>query len=274
MIFYKPVKQIAEEAKIFRLEKLKWVITFSCFLLFMYKASLCIKQFIQYETVTNVGEERQEIYPLPQICISQAEIPTDALNNLGLSARGYRSKGLWRSNRSEMTEEEIYERLSTKFEDIVDKLEVDVLHKDNDNYDKITIFQNFSNGTSSLDLDLELTRCDYYYSLQCFCINLSSRLKTRAIQKLYVYMKKNAHVAVVAPGNYYGYERKRNEMYTEVGYSYRYQVRCEEVSLVRNKMKNRQLIDVSISQSGICVTPQSYLLINSIICPRLLTVTV
>ena len=93
MIFYKPLKQIAEEAKICRLEKLKWVITFCCFLLFMYKASLCIKQFIQYETVTNVVEERQEIYPLPQICISQAEIPGEALSFLGLSARGYRSKG-------------------------------------------------------------------------------------------------------------------------------------------------------------------------------------
>ena len=124
-----------------------------------------------------------------------------------------------------MTEEEIYEMLSTKFENIVDKLEVDVLHKDNDNYDRITIFQRFTNATNSLDLDLELTRCDYYYSLQCFCINLSGRLKTRAIQKLYVYMKKNAHVSVVAPGNYYVYERKRNEMYNEVGYSYRYQVR-------------------------------------------------
>ena len=125
-----------------------------------------------------------------------------------------------------MTEEEIYGRLSTKFEDIVDKLVVDVLHKDNDNYDKITIFQNGS--TYSLDPRVRSnwtrTRCDYYYSLQCFCINLSSRLETRAIQKLYVYMKKNAHVAVVAPGNYYGYERKRNEMYIEVGYSYRYQV--------------------------------------------------
>ena len=222
MKFYKHMKQIAEEAKILRLEKLKWLITFSCFSLFMYKASLCIKQFMRYQTVTKNGEERQEVYPLPQICISQAEIPSDALINLGITARGYRSKGLWQSNQSKMTEEEIYRRLSTKFEDIVDKLIVDVLHKDNDNYDKITIFQKFSNGTNSDDL--ELTSCDYYYSLQCFCINLSSRLKTRAIQKLYVYMKKNAHVAVVAPGNYYGYERKRNEMYTEVGYSYRYQV--------------------------------------------------
>ena len=98
---------------------------------------------------------------------------------LGLTARGYRSKGLWQSNRAEMTEEEIYGRLSTKFEDIVDKLVVDVLHKDNDNYDKITIFQNGS--SNSLDLKPELTRCDYYYSLQCFCINLSSRFKTRHI---------------------------------------------------------------------------------------------
>ena len=124
-----------------------------------------------------------------------------------------------------MTEEEIYGRLSTKFEDIVDKLVVDVLHKDNDNYDKITIFQNGSWRSREYVPDPgNKSRCDYYYSLQCFCINLSSQLKTRAIQKLYVYMKKNAHVAVVAPGNYYGYERKRNEMYIEVGYSYRYQV--------------------------------------------------
>ena len=137
--------------------------------------------------------------------------------------RGYRSRGHWQSNNSDLTEEQIYDRLSTRFEDIVERLGVDVLHRDNDNYDKITIFEKLDNGSSSHHL--ELTSCDYYYSLQCFCINLSSSgLKSRAIQKLYVHMKTNAHVAVVAPGNFYGYERKRNEMYIEVGYTYRYQV--------------------------------------------------
>ena len=160
-----------------------------------------------------------EKYPLPQVCVSQAEISNDALQLLGLNSKEYRNRGVWSSNKSELAEEDIYEKLSTKFEDIVDRLVVDVLHKDNDNYDKITIFQNGSRSHG-----LELTKCDYYYSLQCFCINLSSELNTRAIQKLYIYMKKNAHVAVVAPGNYYGYERKRNEMYIEVGYIYRYQV--------------------------------------------------
>ena len=105
----------------------------------------------------------------------------------------------------------------------MERLVVDVLHSDNDNYDKITIFEKLDNGSSSHHL--ELTSCDYYYSLQCFCINLSSSgLRSRAIQKLYVHMKTSAHVAVVAPGNFYGYERKRNEMYIEVGYTYRYQV--------------------------------------------------
>ena len=87
-----------------------------------------------------------------------------------------------------MTEEEIYLNLSTKFEDIVQKLVVDVLRKDNDNYDKITIFEK-----GSVIKDLDFTNCDYYYSLQCFCINLPKNIKERAIQKLYVYMKKNAH---------------------------------------------------------------------------------
>ena len=230
MIFYKPIKHLKEETNICRLEKLKWVITFALFLLFMYKACECIKQHMRYETVTKTSEDRQEKYPLPQICVSQAEISATTLQSLALTAKGYRSQGMWKSSKLNLTEEEIYDKLSTKFEDIVEKLVVDVLHKDNDNYDKITIFERFANGTSSHDL--ELTSCDYYYSLQCFCINLSTQLKTRAIQKLYVFMKKNAHVAVVAPGNYYQYERKRNEMYTEVGYSYRYQVRRFTVSAV------------------------------------------
>ena len=222
MIFYKPMQQIKEEAKLLRLEKLKWLITFSLFLLFMYKACECIKQHMRFETVTRTSEDSQEKYPLPQICVSQAEISNQVLQSLNITSKGYRSQGTWQSTKNNFTEEEIYERLSTKFEDIIEKLVVDVLHEDNDNYDKITIFEQFPNGSNSIDL--ELTSCDYYYSLQCFCINLSSQLKTRAIQKLYIFMKKNAHVAVVAPGNYYGYERKRNEMYTELGYSYRYQV--------------------------------------------------
>ena len=32
----------------------------------------------------------------------------------------------------------------------------------------------------------------------------------------YHYHQKNAHLAVVAPGQYYSYERKRTEIYTEV----------------------------------------------------------
>ena len=228
MIFYKPMQQIKEEAKLLRLEKLKWLITFSLFLLFMYKACECIKQHTRFETVTRTSEDSQEKYPLPQICVSQAEISNQVLQSLNITSKGYRSQGIWQSTKNNFTEEEIYERLSTKFEDIIEKLVVDVLHEDNDNYDKITIFEQFPNGSNSIDL--ELTSCDYYYSLQCFCINLSSQLKTRAIQKLYIFMKKNAHVAVVAPGNYYGYERKRNEMYTELGYSYRYQVSYPSIS--------------------------------------------
>ena len=219
MIFYKPIKHVMEESKLWQVGKVKWMITFFCFLLFMYKACECINQYMQLETVTKNSEERQENYPLPQVCISQAEISEDALEALNMSSYGYRNSGEWSSNVSDMTEEEIYMNLSTKFEDIFEKLVVDVLHKDNDNYEKVTIFDK-----GSVIKDLEFTNCDYYYSLQCFCINLPKNLQAHAIQKLYVYMKKKAHIAIVAPGNYYGYERKRNEMYTEVGFSYRYQV--------------------------------------------------
>ena len=188
----------------------------------MYKACECITQYLRYETVTKNSEERQERYPLPQICISQAEISEKTLQRLSISARDYRNEGQWLSNKSHLDEEEIYEKLSTKFQDIVGRIVLDVLRTDNDNYDKIIIFQKFQNGTQLENLNL--TSCDYYYSLQCFCINLPSQLKSRAIQKLTVQMNKNAHIAVVAPGNFYGYERKRNEMYTETGFSYRYQV--------------------------------------------------
>ena len=41
------------------------------------------------------------------------------------------------SNKSHLDEEEIYEKLSTKFQDIVGKIVLDVLRTDNDNYDMI-----------------------------------------------------------------------------------------------------------------------------------------
>lgn len=188
----------------------------------MYKACQCINQYLRYETVTKNSEERQENYPLPQICISQAEISEKSLERFALTARDYRHRGVWVGNSSALSEEEIYEKLSTKFQDIVERIVLDVLHTDNDNYDKITIFEKFLNGSQFENLSL--TSCDYYYSLKCFCINLPRQLKSRAVQKLTVHMNKNSHIAIVAPGNFYGYERKRNEMYTEVGFSYRYQV--------------------------------------------------
>ena len=113
----------------------------------MYKAAECINQYLRYETVTKNSEERQERYPLPQICISQAEISEKTLGRFGISARDYRNNGQWVSNRSDLDEEEIYEKLSTKFQDIVGRIVLDVLRTDNDNYDKITIFQKFPNGT-------------------------------------------------------------------------------------------------------------------------------
>ena len=123
------------------------MITFFCLLLFMYKAAECINQYLRYETVTKNSEEPQEHYPLPQICISQPDISQKKLEQLSISARGYRNKGQWVSKKSHLDEEEIYEKLSTKFQDIVGRIVLDVLHTDNDNYDKITIFQKFQNGT-------------------------------------------------------------------------------------------------------------------------------
>ena len=179
----------------------------------------CITHYMLLETVTKNTEEPQEKYPLPQVCVSQAELPMNNLTILKMSSIGYRINGNWMSPSSNENAEKIYEMLSTNFSGIVEKVIVDVLRKNNDNYDKITIFQR---GKVK---DLVIDRCDYYYSLQCFCINLPNHLKMRAIQKMSIFMaKKNAHIALVAPGHYYGYDRKRNEIYTETNYSYRYQV--------------------------------------------------
>ena len=53
----------------------------------MLQACECTKHYMKYETVTKTGEERQETYPLPQICVSQAEISDQALDSLALTAR-------------------------------------------------------------------------------------------------------------------------------------------------------------------------------------------
>ena len=53
--------------------------------------------------------------------------------------------------------------------------------------------------------DFSIARCDYYYNLKCFCINISGKENSQGIQKIKLYLKMSSEVVIVLPHNYYSF---------------------------------------------------------------------
>ena len=68
--------------------------------------------------------------------------------------------------------------------------------------------------------DIKVVQLDYYHFFAIYCFSFPN-----STQKVYFSMKqKVSEVVVVAPGNFYSFERKRNHMNILAGQNYEYQV--------------------------------------------------
>ena len=71
---------------------------------------------------------------------------------------------------------------------------------------------------------METVNLDYknYYAIFCFKFSLASF--PFGIEKVYLYVKQKSKVFIVSPGNFFTFERKRNQMDVLPTQSYNYQV--------------------------------------------------
>ena len=92
--------------------------------------------------------------------------------------------------------------------------------KDNDKYKETTYkSKELLNGT-----DIQIVALDYYAYFSIYCLHFSNSSYPFGIEKVYFSMKQKSEVFVVAPGDFYGFDRKRNFMFILPDQDYVYQV--------------------------------------------------
>ena len=203
-----------------------------CSLIFAYYTFQSLKDYLSYNTVSKQNKERQEDQLMPQICFSSPYLAEERLQKLGLTLEEYRKLGIWTSshtNYSKASEDEIKRMVFPDLTDMVENVRVKSrISKYSDAY-KSTYYKpaDILNGT-----DIGIVELDYYHFFSIYCISFPSSTFPFGIEKVYFSLNQKCKVFVVAPGNFYAFDRKRNEMTILADQSYEYQVAKNIVQLL------------------------------------------
>ena len=187
-----------------------WVLI--CISRFIYQTVKSFDVFIKQKPLTKRTLETQESHPLPSICIRPL-FKNSGYELHNLTKYGYRFEGKWRSNFPDFDEERTYENLSSTFNDLVAAI---VIHRElqdgSDAYENIRF--------DSIDIQKMLTveRRDYYSSLKGFCVRFPPQEVSYGIQTIILHLKLNSTIDVVAPGNFYSYQKKQTSFLYKPGH--------------------------------------------------------
>ena len=197
-----------------------------CGLIFGYYAFKSVAGYLSYKTISQHSRERQERQPLPQICLSSNHLAHQRLKQLGMSYKEYEDNGIWTSsdaNHSTLSELQVKRIISPDLDDLLLKVKVrSRINDESDRYEEEEFTsEEILNGTK-----VETLKLDYidYYAIYCFHFSLASF--PFGIEKVYLHVKEKSKVFVVSPGNFYTFERKRNQMSVIPELKYDYQVFC------------------------------------------------
>ena len=195
-----------------------------CSLIFGYYAYQSLSDYLSYNTVSSQNKERQEDQLMPQICLSSPSLAEERLQKLGITFKEYIKGGIWTSRLSNYSTARVDEIKRMVFPNLTDLLyNVKVrsrIGKDNDKYEESEYnSEEILNGTN-----VKLVAIDYYYNFAIFCLSFPNSSFPFGIEKVYFDIKQKSEVFVIAPGNFYSFDRKRNFMNILADRNYEYQV--------------------------------------------------
>ena len=161
---------------------------------------------------------------MPQICIASPHLAHQRLQQLGITAKEYEDEGIWTSshaNHSVLDEYQVKRIISPELNDTLNTIKVrSRINDDSDRYrTEVFTSEDVLKGTK-----VGIAELDYksYYAIFCFKFLLTSF--PFGIERVYIYVKQKSKVFIVSPGNFYTFERKRNQMIILPTHDYDYQV--------------------------------------------------
>ena len=195
-----------------------------CSLIFGYYAFQGVVDFLSYRTISQQSRERQESQPMPQICLASPYLAHQRLQQLGITAKEYEDEGIWTSshaNYSVLDEYQVKRIISPELNDTLHNIKVrSRINDDSDRYKT----EKFTSEDVLKGTEVGIAELDYrgYYAI--FCFKFFPTSFPFGIEKVLLYMKQKSKVFIVSPGNFYTFERKRNQMIILPTHDYDYQV--------------------------------------------------
>jgi hypothetical protein len=196
------------------------LLTLFCVGLFLYKSGECLSLYLKFETVSKQTTEPQQAFPLPSICLSSKNWKKAKLKSVGITSNQYKFKGVWTSNSTNMTAEEVYEFVSHKLEDIVHTIEVEISQPNTD-YSREVLIDVTKGAAAMAEQGLTVRRLDSDTGL-IYCLDFSYEHGLQEITIISQYG--SLRIDVTPPGSYFGYERQRNQFPITPGCSWSYLV--------------------------------------------------
>ena len=205
------------------IEILQTIFTFVCIIIFGYFSYQNLSEYFAYKTVSKQNLDRQESQLMPRICFSSRALAEKKLRKLGISLDEY-TQGIWTSNSVNYSTAREYEIKKMVFPDLTDILcKVKIKSRINNDSDKYKT--TYYKTTELLNqTDIQVVQLGYYYDFSIFCFGFPKSSFPFGIERVYFSMKHDCEVHVVAPGNFYTFERKRNFMHILSSHNYLYQV--------------------------------------------------
>ena len=161
---------------------------------------------------------------MPQICLASPDLAHERLHQLGLTAKEYEDEGIWTSshaNYSELDENQVKRIISPELNDTLLKLKVrSRINEDSDRYKT----EEFTSEQVLKGAEVEVVELDYKSSYTIFCFKFLLASFPFGIEKVFLYVKQESKVFIVSPGNFFTFERKRNQMVILPTHNYDYQV--------------------------------------------------
>ena len=202
---------------------LQTIFTFVCIIIFGYFSYQSLSEYFAYKTVSKQNLDRQEFQLMPRICFSSRALAEKKLRRLGISLKEY-TQGIWTSNFVNYSTASQYEIKQMVFPDLTDILcNVKIKSRINNDSDKYKT-TNYKSTEILNQTDIQVEQLGYYYDFSIFCFGFPKSSFPFGIEKVYFSMKHDCEVDVVAPGNFYTFERKRNFMHILSSHNYLYQV--------------------------------------------------
>ena len=179
---------------------------FLCLLLFSYNAWRCLDQYLLFKTVTKFSQEEQQLHEFPMICLGPDKLAEERTAKLNMTPEAYQKGEIWRTEK--ISEEEVYNNLSTRFKELVKKIKIRKTKSRNSGANEELNVESEDLNTS----EVHVTESDYYKNLRRTCFQFPSEMFPFGIQKIDFYMKNAQHVEffVTSPGNAFTQDNKFN----------------------------------------------------------------